>query len=69
MDPQLTSVDVLEFTGVAAYADKLATYQKTTGLKDAVITGIGLIGPYRTALGVMDFSFLGGSMGSVVGRN
>jgi acetyl-CoA carboxylase carboxyl transferase subunit beta len=68
MDPQLTSVDILKFTGVASYTDKLASYQKSTGLKDAVTTGIGLIGPYRVALGVMDFSFLGGSMGSVVGE-
>ena len=68
MDPQMTSVDVLKFTGVAAYADKLQSYQKNTGLKEAVVTGIGLIGPHRVALGVMDFSFLGGSMGSVVGE-
>jgi acetyl-CoA carboxylase carboxyl transferase subunit beta len=59
---------VLKFTGVAAYTDKLQEYQKSTGLKDAVITGIGKIGGHRVALGVMDFSFLGGSMGSVVGE-
>jgi acetyl-CoA carboxylase carboxyl transferase subunit beta len=68
MDADMTSVDVLEFTGVAAYTDKLQAYQKSTGLKDAVITGICKIGEHRTALGVMDFSFLGGSMGSVVGE-
>jgi len=61
-------VDVLQFTGVAAYKDKLDAYQKTTHLKDAVITGIGKIGEHRLALGVMDFAFLGGSMGSVVGE-
>lgn len=68
MDAQMTSVDALKFTGVAAYTDKLKEYQKTTGLKDAVITGVGTIGPQRAAIGVMDFSFLGGSMGSVVGE-
>jgi len=68
MGPQLISVDILGFTGVAAYADKLESYQRSTGLKDAVVTGIGRIGPCRVALGVMDFSFLGGSMGSVVGE-
>jgi len=68
MDPQITSVDILKFTGVASYTDKLSSYQKSTGLRDAVVTGIGLIGRYRIALGVMDFSFLGGSMGSVVGE-
>jgi acetyl-CoA carboxylase carboxyl transferase subunit beta len=68
MDSEMTSVDVLSFTGVASYTSKLASYQKSTGLKDAVITGICKIGEHRTALGVMDFSFLGGSMGSVVGE-
>ncbi len=68
MDADLASVDVLEFTGVASYKEKLEVYQKSTGLKDAVITGIGRIGEFRVALGVMDFSFLGGSMGSVVGE-
>jgi acetyl-CoA carboxylase carboxyl transferase subunit beta len=41
---------------------------ESTGLKDAVVTGVGKIGEHRVALGVMDFSFLGGSMGSVVGE-
>ena len=50
------------------YAEKLQEYQKSTGLKDAVITGVGKIDGHRVALGVMDFSFLGGSMGSVVGE-
>ena len=68
MDAQMTSVDVLRFTGVAAYTDKLQEYQKTTKLRDAVISGIGKIDGHRLALGVMDFDFLGGSMGSVVGE-
>ncbi len=68
MDAQMTSVDALRFTGVAAYTDKLQEYQKSTKLKDAVITGIGKIDGHRLALGVMDFDFLGGSMGSVVGE-
>src|SRR5215470_6273796 len=68
MDAHMTSVDVLGFTGAASYTSKLDKYQKSTGLKDALISGIGKIGEYRTALGVMDFTFLGGSMGSVVGE-
>lgn len=64
----MQSVDILQFTGVATYTSKLAAYQKSTGLKDAVITGIGSIDGQKAALGVMDFSFLGGSMGSVVGE-
>src|ERR1700759_3055988 len=68
MNADITSVDILKFTGVASYTNKLAEYQKSTGLKDAVITGLCKIGEHRAALGVMDFSFLGGSMGSVVGE-
>src|SRR5206468_2555878 len=68
MDAGMTSVDALQFTGVAAYTEKLEAYQKSTGLKDAVITGVGKIGAHKVALGVMDFNFLGGSMGAVVGE-
>jgi acetyl-CoA carboxylase carboxyl transferase subunit beta len=68
MDADMTSVDILTFTGVTSYSSKLEAYQKTTGLKDAVIAGVGKIGHHRVALGVMDFGFLGGSMGSVVGE-
>src|SRR4051812_16157821 len=68
MDADMTSVDVLNFTGAASYTSKLDKYKKSTGLKDAVITGIGKVAEHRVALGVMDFSFLGGSMGSVVGE-
>jgi acetyl-CoA carboxylase carboxyl transferase subunit beta len=68
MDADLSSVDILKFTGAASYTSKLDYYQKKTGLKDAVVTGVGQIGPFRVALGVMDFGFLGGSMGSVVGE-
>lgn len=64
MDAQMTSVDPLKFPG---YAGRLTKYQ-AAGAKDAVITGIGKILHHRVALGVMDFSFLGGSMGSVVGE-
>ena len=52
MDAQMMSADVLKFTGVAAYTDKLEEHQKNTGLKDAVITGVGRINGHRVALGV-----------------
>ncbi len=68
LDADMTSVDVLSFTGAASYTSRLDKYRKTTGLKDAVITGICKINQHRAALGIMDFSFLGGSMGSVVGE-
>ena len=53
---------------MATYTSKLAAHQKRTSLRDAVVTGLCKIGEHRAALGVMDFSFLGGSMGSVVGE-
>jgi acetyl-CoA carboxylase carboxyl transferase subunit beta len=67
-DASMESVDILTFTGLSTYASKLEEHKKFTSLKDAVCTGIGRIGKYRVALGVMDFRFLGGSMGSVVGE-
>ncbi len=67
-DANMVSVDPLKFTGVAAYEERLETYQKRTGLKDAVLTGTGKINGAPVALAVMDFSFLGASMGSVVGE-
>jgi len=68
MDAEMESVDVLQFTGAASYRDKLESYRRGTTLRDAVITGIGKLENQRLALGVMDFNFLGGSMGSVVGE-
>jgi len=65
MDAELSSVDVLKFGG---YKTKLERDRKNTMLMDAVVTGIGKLGPHRVALGVMDFGFMGGSMGSVVGE-
>ena len=65
MDESMSSVDVLKFPG---YMEKIAANQKKTGLRDAVITGLGQLDHHRIALGVMDFSFNGGSMGSVVGE-
>src|SRR5947209_16953266 len=63
MDADMSSVDVLNFTGTASYKSKLDKYLKSTRLKDAVITGVAKIGDYQVGLGAMDFSFLGGSMG------
>nr|BBN66615.1 acetyl-CoA carboxylase beta subunit [Fitzroya cupressoides] len=50
------------------YNDYNISYQKETGLLDAIQTGIGKINGFTVALGVMDFQFMGGSMGSVVGE-
>lgn len=68
LDADMVSVDTLEFKGVATYEDRLKTYRAKTGLKDAVITGRGSIHEMPVSLAVMDFSFLGASMGSVVGE-
>jgi acetyl-CoA carboxylase carboxyl transferase subunit beta len=67
-DPNLQSVDVLDFKGVATYGDRLKSYQEKTGLHDAVITGFGTIELHRVGLAVMDFNFLAATMGSVVGE-
>ena len=68
IDGDLVSVDVLKFTGVAAYAERLKTYQRQTGLSDAILTGRCKIAGHDVSLAVMDFGFLGASMGSVVGE-
>ena len=67
-DANLKSVDILKFTGQASYADRLRSYQKKTGLNDAVITGHGRIEGQGVAIGVLDFNFIAATMGSVVGE-
>lgn len=64
-EKDITSVDALAFKG---YKEKLTKYQKITGLSEAVITGKAKIIGHPVILGVMDFRFLGASMGSVVGE-
>ena len=60
--------DPLEFTDTESYKDRLAKAHDKTGLNDAVITGIAAIKGNKVAAAVMDFDFMGGSMGSVVGE-
>ena len=67
-DTNMVSVDTLKFTGMASYTERLKSYQKKTGLKDAVITGLGKIDGHPLALAVMDFNFIAATMGSVVGE-
>ena len=67
-DADMVSVDTLKFTGMASYTDRLRSYQKKTGLKDAVITGFGKIDDLKVAIAVMDFNFIAATMGSVVGE-
>jgi acetyl-CoA carboxylase carboxyl transferase subunit beta len=67
-DAQLSPVDPLEFADKKRYAERLVAEQKRTGLRDAVLTGAGMIRARRVAFGVTDSSFIMGSMGSVVGE-
>lgn len=64
----LSSTDPLGFSDQKLYGSRLKDTMIKTGLHDAVQTGIGQIGCTFVALGVMDFRFMGGSMGSVVGE-
>jgi acetyl-CoA carboxylase carboxyl transferase subunit beta len=64
----LHSDDPLEFVDSKAYPDRLRAAERSTGLRDAAIAGSCSIGGTSTAIVVLDFSFLGGSMGSVVGE-
>jgi acetyl-CoA carboxylase carboxyl transferase subunit beta len=68
LDSGMMSVDVLNFISTASYKSKLAAHRKAGGQRDAVVTGFAHMGKHRVGLGVLDFSFLGGSMGSVVGE-
>ena len=67
-DADMTSADPLGFTGKDSYTAKLEANKKKTGFKDAVTCGAAKLNGRDIGLGVMDFSFLGASMGSVVGE-
>jgi acetyl-CoA carboxylase carboxyl transferase subunit beta len=67
-DAALTPTDPLEFKDKKAYAERLKAEQKRTGLRDAALTGTGMIRARRVAFGVTDSAFIMGSMGSVVGE-
>jgi acetyl-CoA carboxylase carboxyl transferase beta subunit/acetyl-CoA carboxylase carboxyl transferase alpha subunit len=67
-DAGLESVDPLEFVDTKPYPERLAAAQAATGLRDAAVWGTATIGGIRIAICVMDFGFMGGSMGSVVGE-
>lgn len=69
MDEDMVSMDPIEFySEEERYKDRIDSYQKKTGLTEAVQTGIGQLNGIPVAIGVMDFQFMGGSMGSVVGE-
>ena len=65
---EISSADPLNFKDVKDYDDRLAEAQKKVGMKEAVMCGEAKIRGQRVVLAVMDFAFLGGSMGSAVGE-
>lgn len=68
LDKKMKSGDPLEFEDTKKYTDRINTTIKKSGMYDAVRTGIGKIDGKKAALACMDFGFIGGSMGSVVGE-
>ena len=68
LNTHLSSTDPLGFFDKKSYCKRLQDMKFKTGLSDAVQTGLGLIGDIKVACGIMDFRFMGGSMGSVVGE-
>lgn len=68
LDEDIRPVDPLKFRDRKSYSDRLRETQDKTGLVDAVQTGLGQLDSLPIGLGVMDFRFMGGSMGSVVGE-
>lgn len=68
LDKNLTSGDPLKFEDTKKYTDRIKSTQKKTDLKDAVRTAVGKIDKQDLVVACMDFNFIGGSMGSVVGE-
>ena len=68
LDENLSSSDPLNFKDRKSYKNRLSATKKTTGLNDAIRTGVGKINGLSIVICCMDFGFIGGSMGSVVGE-
>ena len=68
LDKNLQSADPLKFEDTKKYADRLTTMKKKTGLNDAIRCAYGKMNKENVVIASMDFSFIGGSMGSVVGE-
>jgi acetyl-CoA carboxylase carboxyl transferase subunit beta len=67
-DENLASTDPLKFVDVRAYSDRLRHTQSSTGLKDAVVNAEGVMSGRAVVISAMEYSFIGGSMGAVVGE-
>lgn len=64
----MAPTDFLNFKDTQTYTQRIEIAQRRSGIKDAIITGTGKINGYKAIISIMDFSFMGGSMGSVVGE-
>ena len=67
-DQDVHPTDPLEFKDRRSYTDRIQAATKKTKLKDAVLSAVGCIGDHKISIACMDFRFIGGSMGSVVGE-
>jgi acetyl-CoA carboxylase carboxyl transferase subunit beta len=67
-DARLVSKDPLRFTAGGSYPERLLQHQRKSGLRDSVVSGTGLLDSIPVSLAVMDFGFMGASMGSVAGE-
>ncbi len=67
-DEAIEPVDSLKFKDIKRYSDRITQYQKSVGTKDAVINARGTMGGVKTVMSCMEYAFMGGSMGSVVGE-
>jgi acetyl-CoA carboxylase carboxyl transferase subunit beta len=68
VDLDLRSTDPLDFTDLKKYKHRLAEARKKTGLNDAIINAVGSMGPHSVVVSAMEYGFIGGSMGAVVGE-
>ena len=68
VDNKLYSTDPLNFTDLKPYKQRLSEAQKKTGLFDAILNATGYLGPHEVVLSAMEYAFIGGSMGAVVGE-
>ncbi|MEO8572828.1 MAG: acetyl-CoA carboxylase, carboxyltransferase subunit beta [Pyrinomonadaceae bacterium] len=68
LDEDITSGDPLEFFDTKPYKDRLVQARETSGLPEAIVSGVGKVGGHLVYAGAMDMSFIGGSMGSAVGE-
>jgi len=67
-DTDISPIDALEFKDTKPYAKRIQDYQEKTGLRDAFISCVGELGGRPVVCGMMEYAFMGGSMGSVVGE-